>query len=319
MAVATDNELYDEVKCYLCLGISDSQALRLAELRRWLLDLNPDADTSADALLDFGKCYGCASNASLFDILELAFLDQISVEMQVSSFLSRAGITDDTEAAAVRALTYAAISHGWWDLCDLIYPFVGGTAGAHAENLKSSDFTITWNGTVTHDANGVTGNGTTGYGDTGYNPSVHGVQYQLNSAHGLIYRRNVTARTFGTLGGGGFHATVGGGSSLQFLANGASAIQSAQAQLGLIGGSRHDTASVSIYRPTAEFVFASASSTIATNSIPIIARVNADGVTFVFSAGSFSFFTVGGDVDFAMYQTMQSDIQTFQTALGRQV
>src|SRR6185295_17394845 len=107
----------------------------------------------------------------------------------VASFIDRAGITSAAQIAALNTLVLAAKTNGWWDKCDLIYPFVGGTAQAHAQNLKSESFTITWNGAVTHDANGITGDGATGYGDTGYVPSSSG-QVTLNSAHLGIYRRN---------------------------------------------------------------------------------------------------------------------------------
>jgi hypothetical protein len=52
-----------------------------------------------------------------------------------------------------------------------LYPFVGGNAIAHSFNLADpATARITWGGTVTHNANGITGNGSTGYGDTGVAP-----------------------------------------------------------------------------------------------------------------------------------------------------
>ena len=72
------NTLYQEANCYLCLGISQAQALELALLRRQLLALVPDADTSVDTLLQYGSCYRCYSNGDIFTILKLALLDQIA-------------------------------------------------------------------------------------------------------------------------------------------------------------------------------------------------------------------------------------------------
>ena len=72
------NTLYQEANCYICLGISQAQALELALLRRQLLALVPDADTSVDTLLQYGACYRCYSNGDIFTILKLALLDQIS-------------------------------------------------------------------------------------------------------------------------------------------------------------------------------------------------------------------------------------------------
>lgn len=72
----------------------------------------------------------------------------------------------------------------------VFYPFVGGSASAHSFNLANSLYTITWGGTVTHNANGITGDGATGYGDTGLAQSVIG-----STGGGCIYTTgNSTAR-----------------------------------------------------------------------------------------------------------------------------
>lgn len=76
--MATANELYQEASCYTCLGISQVEALKLALEARWLLALDPTADTSTNALLQYANCFRCNSNASIADLIELALLDQIA-------------------------------------------------------------------------------------------------------------------------------------------------------------------------------------------------------------------------------------------------
>lgn len=77
--MATDaNTLYEESKCYLCAGVTQAEALKLALEARWLLALDPTADTSVDGLTNYGKCYACLG-LSLFDLLEISMLDQISL------------------------------------------------------------------------------------------------------------------------------------------------------------------------------------------------------------------------------------------------
>jgi len=146
----------------------------------------------SNILLEETRCLGCNSDASEAGLLTLGLWQRLAsladVDEIVDSFVSRSGISDATQIAAVTALVTSARVHGWWDLCDIIYPFVGGTAGTHAQNLKSSSFTITWNGTVTHNANGITGDGATGFGDTTYIPSSSG-QMILDSTHASFYRR----------------------------------------------------------------------------------------------------------------------------------
>jgi hypothetical protein len=74
-----------------------------------------------------------------------------------------------------------------------IYPFIGATAGAHALDFLGG-FDITWSGTTTHDANGITGNGTTGYGDTGFTPSTSAVGLQDDFGF-TLYNRTATKTT----------------------------------------------------------------------------------------------------------------------------
>lgn len=73
----TPNELYAESACYLCVGVTQSQALMLALERRWLLSLNPLADTSPNALLQYGSCFMCYAAGSIFDVMETALLSLI--------------------------------------------------------------------------------------------------------------------------------------------------------------------------------------------------------------------------------------------------
>lgn len=104
-----------------------------------------------------------------------------------------------SSADALNTLVTSLKSAGLWNLMDVIYPFMGGTAASCALNLKNpNSFAITWHGTVTFDHIGVTGDGSTGYGDTGYNPSVSGSSYTLNSA-GLGF--NSSSNNQSALGG----------------------------------------------------------------------------------------------------------------------
>ena len=77
MAIAAQS-LFEEAKCYECYGpITLPQLLTLALLRRQLLALNPASDVSAQGLISYAKCYACYTG-SMFDLMELALLDQIS-------------------------------------------------------------------------------------------------------------------------------------------------------------------------------------------------------------------------------------------------
>jgi len=67
-----------------------------------------------------------------------------------------------------------------WSKFRAVYPFVGGAATAHSVNLVSPTTNqITWFGTVTHNAAGITGDGTTGYGSTGIGWNTMNATYVL--------------------------------------------------------------------------------------------------------------------------------------------
>ena len=107
------------------------------------------------------------------------------------SFASRASLTDATQEEAVGTLVLAAKAHGWWTSCDLIYPFVGGTSTACAQNLKGTNYTITFSGNVYY-TNGITGDGTNGYGNTGWNAATAGGTFHMTNCHLFAYVGAVT-------------------------------------------------------------------------------------------------------------------------------
>lgn len=97
-------------------------------------------------------------------------------DSDTQAFLTATGITDPTQAGALDTLVLALKSASVWTKMFAIYPFVGGSATKHKFNLKDprdldAAFRIVWNGTLTHDANGVTSDGSSGYGDTKLQPS----------------------------------------------------------------------------------------------------------------------------------------------------
>ena len=244
----------------------------------------------------------------------------------VESFVARAGITDAAQVAALEALYSSAVANAWWDKCDLIYPFVGGSAAAHAENLKSSLYSITWSGTVTHDANGITGSGAvgSGYGDTGYQPSASTILTQ-DSAHISVYRR--------TAGNDGYYAGCGvSGASLTFgrlvIPNGIGTAMNddttidgvASTTLGLIAATRYAAANKHLYTGLADTVRVRASTTFppAPRVLYVLAWDNA-GTPSNYSTVNLTGLTVGSGLTLGEYTAMRTDWDTFNTALGRNV
>lgn len=89
------------------------------------------------------------------------------VDPDAASFVARCGGLTAVQIAAVNRFVLMLKELGLWQKLVACYPFVGGTAAAHAQNLMSASYVISWFGGLTHSDLGVKGNGSTGYGDTG--------------------------------------------------------------------------------------------------------------------------------------------------------
>ncbi len=98
------------------------------------------------------------------------------------AFINAAGITDPQQKNAINTMVNALQDSGLWSISYAIYPLVGGTATTHKYNLidpqdTDAAYRIVWSGTVTHNANGITGSAN-GLGDTKLNSlTVFGTNY----------------------------------------------------------------------------------------------------------------------------------------------
>lgn len=110
-------------------------------------------------------------------------------DSDADAFFTAAGITDTTQKNAVNTMVLALKSAGVWAKSYAIYPFVGGDATKHSYNLKNTAaYQITFNGSWTHDANGITAGGAAGdYATTGVVPST---VFAADSAYWGVYVRN---------------------------------------------------------------------------------------------------------------------------------
>ena len=122
-----------------------------------------------------------ASQIASFDADAVAFFGRVT---------TAGGSLTNTEQSAVNTLVVDMKAAGIWSGMKAIYPMVGASAAACAQNLKSSSFTGTFTSGWTFASTGVTGNGTSAYMDTGLIPSVN---LSLNSSHIAIYHNQSTA------------------------------------------------------------------------------------------------------------------------------
>ena len=118
-----------------------------------------------------------ASQIASFDADAVAFFGRVT---------TAGGSLSATEKAAVNQLVLDLKANSLWTPMKAIYPMVGASAAACAQNLKSASFSGTFFGGVTYASTGVTGNGTTGYFDTLLAPSGN---LTNNSTHISYYSR----------------------------------------------------------------------------------------------------------------------------------
>jgi hypothetical protein len=115
--------------------------------------------------------------SSSYDADAQAFFDRVT---------TAGGTLSTTEKNATNQLVLDLKSAGIWTSMQAIYPMVGASAAACAQNLKSSSFTGTFTSGWTFSSTGVTGNGTSAYFDTNLNV---GSNLSLTNSHLSFYSR----------------------------------------------------------------------------------------------------------------------------------
>lgn len=259
-----------------------------------------------------------------------------SYDTDAQAFFTAAGITDTTQKDAVNQLVLDLKSASIWTKCNAIYPFVGGDATKHSYNLKNTAaYQIAWSGTVTHDANGITGNGSTGYGDTGLNCSS---VLTLNDTHLGVYSRTtggssdsmyeIGAQT----GSGASSAAVfmgvrrldtffSGMYNRAFDSDSQVNVANTSTAAGFWLVSRRSSTDMEAYKNGS--TFGNAPTGTNSGSLPnanlFIAAMNTAGTAESFSNRNLAFATIGTSLTDTEAANFYTAVQAFQTTLGRQV
>jgi hypothetical protein len=113
-------------------------------------------------------------------------------DSNATSFLTTAGITDQTISQAINNLVLDLKAADVWNRCTAIYPMVGGTSTTHSYNLiNPAQYQLTFTGGWTHSSTGALPNGTNAYASTGINAST--VLTQSSNHLAFYSRTNATA------------------------------------------------------------------------------------------------------------------------------
>jgi len=250
-------------------------------------------------------------------------------DADAQAYITAASIVNSTQQNAVNQLVLDIKAASIWTKMKAVYPFLGGTSGTHKWNLKDprdldAAFRLVFQGTFTHSANGIIPNGTDAYAETKLVPNTH---FAANLAHMSYYSRDTGSASgliMGSLttGGGSADATfLGPNFTPDLSAMGSTAVSSTAFSntSRLLVISREGTTQFKDYRDGA--LINTASSTWngwPTDAIYLCAR-NLAGSADNFTAYGCSFASIGADLSAAEITALNTAVNTFQTALSRNV
>jgi hypothetical protein len=253
----------------------------------------------------------------------------LTTDADAQAFITAAAITDATQQSAIDTLVKGLKTDGVWTKMKAIYPFVGGTASTHKWNLKDprdldAAFRLVFNGGWTHSSNGATPNGTNGVANTYFNPSLHNIN---NSSHISNYSRTLfvdasAATEIGCLAAGGtqrnlINASFAGTTYclpnnntetvVNFLSNGVGFYLASRTSATAIIGQRNSTQ------------YTGSATTTRLNQVMGIGAAGLSGSWAFYSPRQTAFSSIGDGLTDTEASNLYTRVQTYQTALSRQV
>ena len=260
-----------------------------------------------------------ASQIASFDADAVAFFGRVT---------TAGGSLSATEKAAVNTLVLDLKANSLWTPMKAIYPMVGASAAACAQNLKSSSFTGTFTATGwTFASTGVTGNGTSAYMDTNFAPASN---LTLSSGHDSVYLRTNLAISntvaFGVETSTSqrmvlFPYAFGLGWISDLFDNSTSRITSSSGpSTGFVLASRASSSSHKLFRNSTQL---SASTSATSGTLPTlnyyIGGYNGNGSPLFYSTNQIAFYSLGDGLDDTQASNFYTAVQAFQTTLSRNV
>jgi hypothetical protein len=263
-----------------------------------------------------------SSGGVAYDPDAQAFFDRVT---------TAGGSLSATEKSAVNTLVVQMKAYGIWSGMKAIYPMVGASAAACAQNLKSSSFTGVFNGGVTYSSLGITGNGITGYMNTQLIPDN---ELSLNNTHLCFYSRSDSAGNFISMGTNDNAITAlplfktnprsssNNFENLQYSYQAGQILNVSNAtSQGFYLISRISSTSNKSYKNNS---LVGTSTTLQNQtrisqfSISLMGSNN-NGTTLEFSPRQYAYFSIGDGLTDTQASNFYTAVQAFQTTLSRQV
>ena len=226
------------------------------------------------------------------------------------------GALTTTEQNATNQLVLDMKSAGIWASMLAIYPMVGASAAACAQNLKSSSFTGTFSSGWTFASTGVTPNGTSATMNTLLNPTV---SLSTSSAHLSFYSRtNANNAEYDFCAGTDYSILLYANTFYVNLTN--TPIYTATFSLsnttGFYIGARTNNTNVNGYRNGTKVINnASLISILENSNLYLSSR----GGSSLYSTKQCAFASIGDGLTDTEASNFYTAVQAFQTTLSRQV
>jgi hypothetical protein len=256
-----------------------------------------------------------ASQIASFDADAVAFFARVT---------AAGGTLSATEKTATNQLVLDLKANSLWTPMKAIYPMVGASAAACAQNLKSSSFTGTFTSTGwTFASTGVTGNGTSAYMNTGLVPNGNLSQ---NSTHISYYSRTNIAVSgqieMGVDLPNGLYLTLKYAAGIYHANNSnerTTNMTNYTDSRGFFINNRVLSTEMALFRNNIKQTDNGLNSTGLSSQNIIISGYNSGGVYNSFSAKETAFNSIGDGLTDTQASNFYTAVQAFQTTLSRQV
>ena len=248
-----------------------------------------------------------------FDPDAQAFFDRVT---------AAGGTLTTTEKNATNQLVLDMKSASMWSAMKAIYPMVGASAAACAQNLKSSSFTGTFSSGWTFASTGAKPNGSSAYMGTGLNVntlSTSGVSLGyysrtntlINPGHYIDASLTTTER---------FGIALYTGTFYTYLSNNATFGNAVQSNsLGFYQGYRNNTSNLQAYKNNTKIIsdFSSSISALINKNFDVARGGVSPGFDYAIEECAFAY--IGLNLTDTQASDFYTAVQAFQTTLSRNV
>jgi hypothetical protein len=233
------------------------------------------------------------------------------------------GTLSTTEKDATNQLVLDLKANSLWTPIKAIYPMVGSSAAACAQNLKSSSFTGTFTSGWTFASTGVTGNGTSAYFDTNVNENT---TMTLNNIHISHYSRTNNTSAVCDIGLLDTNVTVGTHTITYSSGNAAvrntdisGGFTATSSTAGMFINSRSSFIETKYFYNSSLFNTITSASVQKSNLNYFLGARNNSNTAALFSNRQYAFASIGDGLTDTQASNFYTAVQAFQTTLSRNV